>query len=289
MEDPSLGNEGSQTSPAVPAPPRKSGWRIAAGILVSIVTLLVTLVLGFLSLCFGMMLKSSSGFSSSDSPWIFGLFAVTILVPIGGTWLAVRLFRGPKASRVAGAGAMAASTAAAPVPVTRTSAKEIEEQLAYLRLVILVAILAHAALLVLNFSRYRNVAYRGWLLISIVNFVLYQIPYAVVLIGIRSRAQRWALSLALMFSILSLCFTTFNLLFVFGPWRYSGSLAPNPALYLLGPVVNVVVIVFAWRAWWAAGRGSDDAVQLVVWGVASAVYLLLLHGTSGLFYRLVHF
>jgi len=92
-----------------------------------------------------------------------------------------------------------------------------------------------------------------------------------------------------MFSILSLCFTTFNLLFVFGPWRYSGSLAPNPALYLLGPVVNVVVIVFAWRAWWAAGRGSDDAVQLVVWGVASAVYLLLLHGTSGLFYRLVHF
>jgi len=28
---------------------------------------------------------------------------------------------------------------------------------------------------------------------------------------------------------------------------------------------------------------------LVVWGVASAVYLLLLHGTSGLFYRLVHF
>lgn len=288
MENTDLPNESSQSAPAMPSAPRRSGWRIAAGILVSIFTLLVTAVLVFMSICFGLVFKAPY---SGDKAWIYGLFLVTILVPIGGTWLAVRLFRGAKKAGTAAA-LEAGVPAAAPRPLL--PAKEIEERLAYLRLAILVAILAHAALLVLSFSRYRSAttglgaAYTGWMVPMIVSFILYQIPYVVVLLGIRNRGERWALSLALMFPILSLCFSAFSLLFMFS--RYTGmGVAANPIIYLLGPALSVILIVFAWRAWRAEGPTGDDAVQLVVSGMASGVYLFLIELFRPLLYRLIHF
>ncbi len=288
MEDTNLHNQDTQLPPVIPSPPRRSGWRIAAGVIVCILTLVLTLVLSFLSLCFGLLLKSSSSSYGTDAPWVFGLFAVTILVPIGGTWLAVRLLRAPKSLRAPGA------TAGAPFAVSpvapRASAKEIEERLAYLRLVILIAVLAHAALLVLNLSRNTS-SYAPLKLIVAVHFVLYQIPYGVALLGIRQRAERWALALAFMFPILSACFSVFTFATMFLRVRYPGSypLGSYAISSAVGLALDAVVAVFAWRAWHASGPNSDDAAQLTIWGMASAVYLFLLQWITPLLYSWRHF
>ena len=187
MENPDLNQNATQPSVPPSVGPRTSGWRIAAGVIVCILTLVLTLVLSFLSFCFGLWLKNSSSSYGTDAPWVFGLFAVTIIVPIGGTWLAVRLFRGPKSLRVPGA---AGVPIAVPPLAPRAPAKEVEERLAYLRLVILIVVLAHAALLVLNLSRNTS-SYAPWKPIVAVQFVLYQLPYGIVLLGIRQRAERW--------------------------------------------------------------------------------------------------
>src|SRR5260370_16358774 len=131
--------------------------------------------------------------------------------------LAIRIFRGPKSQRAA-AGVAGEPAASAPVP--RASAKEIEEKLAYLRLVILVVILAHAAMVLLGFARNpKNIAVM--IVPSLLSFVLYQGPYFAVLLGIRQRAESWALSLAFMYSIFSPFFTA--IYFLASPllWRYS--------------------------------------------------------------------
>jgi len=280
-------------SPLPPPPtasrPGKSGWRVAAGVILCIVTLLLTLAMLPFSFCFGIMLQSSS--NSSDAPWIIGFIILNILVPVGGTMLAIRIFRGPKSQRAA-AGVAGEPAASAPVP--RASAKEIEEKLAYLRLVILVVILAHAAMVLLGFARNpKNIAVM--IVPSLLSFVLYQGPYFAVLLGIRQRAESWALSLAFMYSIFSPFFTA--IYFLASPllWRYSQSSALLPSLLysltvsLAGAAANAVVAVFAWRTWQAAGRGSDSAAQMTLWGAVSAIYLLLLHFSTSLLYRYVHF
>jgi hypothetical protein len=267
-----------------------SGLRIAAGVLVCLFTLLITAVLLFLSICFGILLNehSSYGVHGSDAIWVYLLFVVTILVPVGGTWLAVRLFRGPKAARLAGA---AAAVVPVPAVVQTVPPQEAEERLAYLRLAILVAILAHAALLVLNLARYRSATYHVPLVPAIVSFVLYEIPYVIVLIGIRGRGERWALSLAFMYPILALCVTAITLLTVFAPWRPGIEIAFRANLLLhygVSAALDVAIFVFAFRAW-QAERRSDDGIQLVVWGVASALYLLVLHFLTQFLYQLVRF
>jgi hypothetical protein len=282
MEEPNQGNAGVPTPPVVSTVPQRSGWRIAVGILVCIFTLLVTAVLLFLSICFSLLIKPGS----SDAPWLYGAYVATLVVPIGGIWLAVRLFRGPKSARAAG------MQAAAPAPVITQTVppQEAEERLAYLRLGILIAILAHAALLVMNVSRYRGTTYYHISLVPmIVAFVLYQIPYGIVLLGIQRRGERWALSLALMYPILALCFTGFSLLTLFAPWR-SGTLLGATLLlhYGLSAAIDLVVFILALRAW-QAERTRDDAVQLVVAGVASAFYLFVLQVGTPFLFRFVHF
>jgi len=289
MENANLPDESSQPAPAIASAPQRSGWRVAAGVILCIVTLLLTLAMLPFSFCFGIMLQSSS--NSSDAPWIIGFIILNILVPVGGTMLAIRIFRGPKRLRAA------AGTAGAPVsaPVPRASAKEIEEKLAYLRLVILVVILAHAALILLGFARNpKNIA--AMIVPSLLGFVLYQAPYFAVLLGIRQRAESWALSLAFMYSIFSPCLTVLFLLASPWIWRYSssGAMSSTVLLYfvggsLVGAAANAVAAVFAWRAWQAAGRGPDSAAQMTLWGAVSAIYLLLLHFSTSLLYRYVHF
>jgi len=288
MEDTNLPNQDTQLSPVISSPPQRSGWRIAAGVIVCILTLLLTLVLSFLSICFGLLLNSSSSSYGTDAPWVFGLFAVTILVPIGGTWLAVRLLRTPKSLRVPGA---IAGTPFAVSPVApRASAKEIEERLAYLRLVILIVVLAHAALLVLNLSRNTS-SYAPLKLILAAHFALYQIPYGIALLGIRQRAERWALALAFMFPILSSCFSAFTFATMFLRFRYPGSyrLGSYPIYTAVGLALDAAVAVFAWRAWYASGPSNDDAAQLTIWGMAAAVYLFLMQWLTPLLYSLRHF
>src|SRR5581483_6803824 len=266
MEDTHLHSQDTPLPPVITSPPRKSGWRIAAGVIVCILTLLLTLVLSFLSLCFGLLLKSSSSSYGTDAPWVFALFVVTILVPIGGTWLAVRLLRTPKSLRAPGAIA-GAPFAVSPV-APRASAKEIEERLAYLRLAILIVILAHAALLVLNLSRNTS-SYAPMKLIVVVRFVLYQIPYGIALLGIRQRAERWALALTFMFPILASCFSAFTFATLFLRVRSYASypLTSYAGFSALGIVLDAVVAVFAWRAWYASGPSNDDAAQLTIWGM----------------------
>jgi hypothetical protein len=284
MENTNLPNDNPQAT-AAPAPQPVSGWRIAVGILVCIFTLLSTAVLLFMSICFGLLLNNSSSSYGSDAPWIYGLFLVTILVPIGGTWLAVRLFRGARPAGVAGL----ERAAPAPAAVQTVPPQEAEERLAYLRLCILVAILARAALLVLNLAHYRNTAYHVSLVAIVVSFVLYEIPYVIALIGIRSRGERWALSLAFMYPIFALCATAFSLLTIIGPLRAGMATGPNLLLhYGLTAAIDVAILIFAWRAW-QAERTSDDAMQLTVWGVASAIYLFVLHFITPLLYRLLRF
>lgn len=284
MEDSSLQHPGGTPAPQV-FRPGPGPWRILLGVLVSIATLGVTLILGFLSLCFGLLLSSSPSAVSSDRAFIYGIFAATVLVPIGGTWLAVYLFRGPKRSRAAVAG----MSAAAPLPVPSVPAKELEERVFHLRIVVLVAILGHAAELILGFETYRGGVYRGWLVPALVSFVLYQVPYAVVLAGIATRPRRWAVSLALMFPILSLCFTAFSYVWIFSRPHMGGLIfARNPLVYTLGPILTVAVIIFAWRAWQVGPRSSDDAVQLVVCGVVSTIYLFTLQSLTPFLYRWVH-
>jgi hypothetical protein len=260
--------------------------RIVAGVLVCVVTLLVTAILLFLSICFGLLMSNSPSSYGSDAPWIYALFVVTVVVPVGGTWLAVRLFRGAKRTGAAVAGA------AAPVVFTPTvPPKEAEERLAYLRLVILVAILAHAAVFVLGLTRYRGTPYHLPLAPVILNFVLYEIPYVIVLIGIRDRAERWAISLACMYPFFAVLFTAFALLTRFAPWSRYSAMAGGLAIlahYLLSAAADVAVLIFAWRAW-QAGRTSEDTIQLVVWGLASAFYLFVLRLLTPALYRLFHY
>jgi len=286
MEDSSAQHQGGTAAPQV-FRPGPGPWRVALGVLVSIATLGVTLVLGFLSLCFGLLMSSSS-VGSSDRAFVYGIFAATVLVPIGGTWLAVYLFRGPKRSRTALAGIPTAASGSVPLAVPSVPATELEERIVHLRIVVLVAILADAALLVLNLSRYRGMAYHMPLAPIIVSFVLYQIPYVIALVGLRSRGERWALSLALVYPILELCFTAFSFLTILAPLRSRTVIGGELLLhYVVGVAIDVAVVIFAWRAWQAT-RTSDDAMQLTVWGVASAFYLLVLHFITPLLYRLVH-
>ena len=287
MEESNLLNQSGEPRPAG-VRPGPSGWRIALGVLVSIATLGVTLVLGFLSLCFGLLMSSSS-VGSSDRAFVYGIFAATVLVPIGGTWLAVYLFRGPKRSRTALAGIPTAASGSVPLAVPSVPAKELEERIVHLRIVVLVAILADAALLVLSLSRYRGMAYHMPLAPIIVSFVLYQIPYVIALVGLLNRGERWPVSLALVYPILELCFTAFTFLTILAPWRSRTVIGAELLLhYALGVAIDVAVVIFAWRAWQAA-RTSDDVVQLTVWGMASAFYLLVLHFMTPFLYRLVHF
>jgi hypothetical protein len=281
MENVNLPNESGQPAPVTPATPQRSGLRIALGVLVCIFTLLVTAVLLFLSICFSLLIRSSS----SDAPWLYGLYVVTLLVPIGGVWLAIWLFRAPKRALADG------MEVAAPAPVITQTVppKEAEERLAYLRLGILIAILAHAALLVMNLSQYRGTGYHIYLVPMIVAFVLYQIPYGIVLLGIQRRGERWALSLALVFPILALCFTGFSALTLLARWRSGMLLGAGLLLhYGLSAAIDVVVFVLALRAW-QAERTRDDVVQLVVAGVATAVYLLVLQVGTPFLYRFGHY
>jgi hypothetical protein len=288
MEESNLQNQSGEPRPAG-LRPGPSGWRIALGVLVSIATLGVTLVLGFLSLCFGLLMSSSSNTGSSDRAFIYGLFSATVLVPIGGTWLAVYLFRGPKRSRTAVLGMPTAASGSVPVVVASVTAKEVEERIVHLRIVVLVAILADAALLVLNLSRYPGTAYHMPLAPIIVSFVLYELPYVIALVGLRNRGERWALSLALVYPILELCFTAFSFLTILAPLRSGTAIGGELLLhYVVGVAIDLAVVIFAWRAWQAARRG-DDAVQLTVWGAASAFYLLVLHFITPFLHRLVHF
>jgi uncharacterized membrane protein len=288
MEDTNLPNQDTQLPPVVSSPPRRSGWRIAAGAIVCILTLVLTLVLSFLSICFGLLMQNSSSSYGMDAPWIFALFVVTILVPIGGVWLAVRLLRAPKS--LYPPGAMAGVPVAVSPVAPRASTKEIEERLAYLRLAILIVVLAHAALLVLNLSRH-TASYGDWKLIVIVNFVLYQVPYGIALLGIRERAERWALALTFMFPILAACFSVFIFATTF--WRLrnlpSYPFTSYTGFFALGIALDAAVAVFAWQAWRTSGPSSDDAAQLTIWGVASAVYLSLLQWLTPLFYSWRHF
>jgi hypothetical protein len=288
MEDTNLSNQDTQLPPVVSSPPRRSGWRIVAGVIVCILTVVLTLVLSFLSICFGLLMQNSSSSYGTDTPWIFALFVITILVPIGGVWLAVRLFRGPKSLRTSGANADASLAVSAVAP--RASTKEIEERLAYLRLAILIVILAHAALLVLNLSRHTS-SYAPWKPIVVMTFVLYQVPYGIALLGIRQRAERWALALPFMFPILSACFSVFTFATTF--WRLrnlaSYPFASYAGFFALGIALDAAVAVFAWQAWHASGPSSDDAPQLTIWGIASAVYLFLLQWLTPLFYSWRHF
>jgi len=283
MENTNVPNDPGQATPAVPVRRGVSGWRIAVGVLVCLFTLLVTAVLLFMSICFGFLVKSPGSYGS-DASWIYLLFLVTILVPIGGVWLAVWLFRGSRKTRALG------GAPAAPAIVTSTvPPQEAEERLAYLRLAILVAILAQAALLVLNLARYRSAPYHVSLVAVVVNFVLYEIPYAIVLIGIRNRGERWALSLAFMYPIFALCSTAFSLLALVAPWRSGMVIGANLLLHFgLSAAIDVAVFVFALRAW-QAERRSDDGIQLVLWGMAAAFYLLVLHFTNTFLYRLLRF
>jgi hypothetical protein len=282
---PDLPKDESPLPPTPTAPrPGKSGWRIAAGVILCIVTLLLTLAMLPFSLCFGAMLQNSS--SSSDAPWIIGLIILNILVPVGGTILAIRIFRGPKRLRPA------AGVAGAPVspPVPRASAQEIEERLTYLRLVILVEVFLHVASAFLSFtSNPKNIT--GLMIPVLAGFVLYQAPYLLALFGIRNQAESWAMSLAFIYPILAAFFSVIFFLTTAGLWHYwpASLVIRNAAFNLLGIVSDIVVVVFAWRAWQAAGRGSDSVLQLTLWGMGSAVYLLIVHFTTPLLYRLVHF
>jgi|SRR5579859_1241832 len=170
------------------------------------------------------------------------------------------------------------------VPTQAVPAQELRERIVDLRWAILAAIPVQFVGLV-NISHIGGYLARVWHLGFALAFGLHQIPFLIVLLGIRNRERRW-LSAALMFSILSLCFTATSSFYIYGMMRASFQIPASLVFHLLGPVMSAVVLVFAWRAWHAGGQTSNDGTQLVLWGMVSAIYLLLTQWVMPLIVRL---
>jgi hypothetical protein len=255
----------------VPAPARAqvSGARIALAVVIGLVTVALTLIMLVLALCAGIWAQGNHGDMSGAAFFV----VLGIVIPVGGTWLMVVLLRTRRGTVVTGAAA-SSSIPAILQEINTRERHEIKERLMHLRVTILIAILAYSGFTFASISRSRTGVLQNAML-SVAVGVMPLIPYVIVWFGIGREGRAWPLSLALMYPIIALCFSTFS--FVLESWwRYPAYASrwnhETLAYQALAFAVNAALIVFAWRAWKAAGKAYDAAARLAVCGVASALY-----------------
>jgi hypothetical protein len=276
MENASLPNASGH--PVIPIAPQRSGWRIAAGVLViafSILTSLVMLALLLLSIFSVVMTKADKGHYPSDTSGIYVLALLAILAPIGGTWLAVRVFHGPRRNPVV---TMAVDGAEASSLAARSIATELEKRLLHLRLTIVVSVVAAGALTVWYVTQSpqldADIGPRAlW-------YAWCQVPYLVALALIRHEPQPWGLSLLLVYAVISALLALYT-----GLAGLSYASISHVADRFLAFSQDVAVLVFALRVRRYAGKHTDDLVLLIACGIVSAVYVFLSYGFSPVIYR----
>ena len=129
----------------------------------------------------------------------------------------------------------------------------------------------------------RNILPRGWLLYFVVVFVLYNLPYAVLLISFFTRPGRHTFYFAVAVPGVQTLFTLFTVATL-----TSFYLRVPRALLMafIGWLIDIAILVLAWRAM-QKNRVRADPAGLVLATLAAFVYFLLVRGVAPLLYHFI--
>jgi hypothetical protein len=227
--------------------------------ILSLIALLASCLFTLLSIC--------GGWKERDMvPFTLGSLAVAVSAVVG-TGALVRSLGRASRSASAAPGADAAAIASAPAP--RDPAAE-AGPLLHLRAAVAARVVLSLAVTVLwQLRAGRTESDARYLGAALAAFVVHQLPLAWVLWAIRERLQRFAIWLALTYSVAGIAWTLWGLATY---WRHAGGagaayLAPT----LAGLVVDMGIVVTAWRAR-GAMPDEADADRAVGACVAAFVY-----------------
>ena len=122
--------------------------------------------------------------------------------------------------------------------------------------------------------------------VSILFFLLYQLPYGAVLWLTREQPARKGVGLALAFSAVSVLWSlwTWGTLLLY--LRHA-PLLPGQIASLIDLIATGAAGYFAWQLWRLDKHAGDEAATLVLWFIGSAVYLTIVDFAQQAAYRWV--
>src|SRR6267142_382926 len=254
--------------------------RILGIILTAVVTLIASLVLFLLSMC-----ASNGSFSRHPEkalPFIIG----GLVVMVGGLWLTVRLARGfRKQAAVAGTpdATMAPVPPAQPLVLSSADRMAVDRVVFALGAQIVVGLVCWFLNRRLFWNTSNTQAAPGRILILLLPFVLYHIPYALLMVSFIRKVTR----LTFVYCVAVSGMLTLQTLLNLAIGRYSH--ISNPGIYLLVFLpwaIDIVVLVLAWQT----ARQLDlrlDASSVVVACLVILAWILLLNFSTPWILRFV--
>lgn len=256
-------------------------------ILTSGFVLITSLILVLLSIC-----ASQGGFGGTKHPeqvvpYLAGAAGVVVL----GVWLIVWLARGITRSAALEPAAAAASDA--PVAGQLSGAPDLPLRLSPLsrkaidRLVFALAaqIAVSAAAWIVNqltyWTRPHQFAPHNWTLILLAPFILYHIPYAILIYALMKQPSRWVFTYSLAVPAVTVLQAVFSLTIVSYYYVHN----PMGLVLLVVPwTIHIVIIVLAYKAIQQVGIHPQPA-SLIVAAVVAFLYFSALHALTPFLYR----
>jgi hypothetical protein len=262
-------------------------------IMVSGFTLIASLYLLLLSMCAG----SSGGPSGSGTPYLIG----AIVVVVAGIWIIGWLGRVvshsasdalatyPYTAAQSGHAVPAPAPPSArvpraaqsqPLPLTPGNREAMNRLVWAMGAQIVVSILCWFLSQHFFWTAPSNVAPHNWVLLLGVPFLLYRVPYLILIYRFLTKPESRTLVYALVVPVILAFQAVFNL----GVVIYTYVQNPAGFLLLLLPwSIHIVIVVLAWKAIRQAEIHPDSS-SLFQAGVVTFVYFMVLHHASPLFY-----
>lgn len=264
-----------------------SAGRTLAGIVIAILTVTLTVIMLPFALCFGIIAANEHQYGS-----VVLILLVQFGVPVLGLFTCVRLLRGRPQLAPAAAG-LAGSPTAPPLATPRPQPFTVKPaEFQQFRGALMAFIFVTAALWLINtlfiYRRYQSRNQFGTLLY----WALAELPYIVALFRNWKRADRFGIALATCYPVITAASSVISFLPLLAmrlrsPY-FGGSqslLMQSLFMVLLGTGMEVLLIVFAWRA--VRHTAESDEIMLYAGVLAgSLVYFFSLHTFGAFLMRL---
>lgn len=261
--------------------------RTLAIVLISGFVLIVSLFLLLLSMC-----SFSGGFEGGKHPdQGFGFLVAAIILVIGGIFAVINLARGIKSESYV---VVPPSTVLAPQPPAASQLplrlSPLSRTAIYNLVYALIAqLVLSIAIWIVNQLRFSSTSrmftpYRYPMLVLFAPFILYHLPYLILIYALLKRPDRRVFAYSLTVPAIAIFHTLFSLGLI-GVYYAQHPFAL--ALYFAPLALDVVIIVLAYRAIQQVGIHPEPA-SLIIAAVVTFIFFSFIQALTPLLYRLLH-